>query len=124
MGMEFKELKKRNEKHLARIQLFCKEAIQFINQAQNELLSSSRANAQLLHFIDGKKTEIDDLHRRYERYVEECNFDNIPIKNETIEHVKLAVEKAKEAVKALVTPYEKMTDYVLGSYLDSANEGI
>lgn len=115
MGMEFKELKKRNEKHLARIQLFCKEAIQFINQAQNELLSSARANTQLLQFIDDKKSEIDDLHRRYVLYVEECNFDNIQIKNETIEHVKSAIEKAKEDVKSLVTPFEKMTDYMLGS---------
>lgn len=113
--MEFEELKKLNEKHLARIQLFCKEALQFINQAENELLASSRANSQLLQFIDDKKSEIDDLHRRYILYVEECNFDSIKIKNETIEHVKMAIDKVKESVKALITPYERMADYFLGS---------
>jgi len=113
--MELKELRKRNEMHLSRIQLFCKEAIQYINQAENELLSSSRANNLLLQFLEDKKSEIDDLYRRYILYVEECNYDNIQIKNETIEHVKAAIEKAKESVKGLVTTFNKRTDYVFGA---------
>ena len=114
-GMESRELRKQNEKHLCRIQLFCKEALQFINQAENELLSSSKANSLLLQFLEDKKSEIDDLYRRYILFVEECNYDNIQIKNETIEHVKTAIEKAKESVKRLVTTYNKRADYVFGA---------
>jgi len=111
--MKFNDIEISNEKHLSRIQLFCKEALQYINQAENELLSSSKTNRLLLQFIEDKKSEIDELYRRYIRYVEECNYDNIQIKNETIEHVKSAIENAKESVKGLLTPYPKSIDYFL-----------
>ena len=84
---------------MARITLFCKEAILFLKLAESTNLSRTVFDKQIHLFLVKQIVLVNHIRDRYQTRIENCNEEGLLVKKESIENVERYLQMMKKRVK-------------------------
>lgn len=119
-----RDVHKRNEDNLMRINLACEQGRRFLDKMESNLIKKGSCNSYLLQLIETSKSEIAQLHKKYASFVEECNFDVVLVDAERVKNVKETVEMMKAKITDIVNGnhHEHTLDYLFPNLDNDQNQ--
>ena len=92
-----KFIRRKNEEQALRVELMCKETLCFIKELENALTNVHLSSAASVHLtLERARNEVNEIHRQYLDYVEECSHDFIEVKEVTMDRLKMRLDLLKE----------------------------